>query len=241
LFRNPSLTNFKPLGDYFADAHAGKLPAVAFISLAQHEHPPLDVRAGEYSVARIVTALRKGTNWKDSVLFLTYDENGGYYDHARPPAAPSPDGIPPGRCADLNNPPISRTPGKGSGCELSSKAQRELCATARPGERCADFVQFGFRDPLIAISPFAKRNYVSHTPNDQTSILALIERRFLGNAHLTARDASARSIEDLFDFTNSPSRDADVPQALAPPAVPSDSGCAVAGAPASTSDVRRGH
>jgi phospholipase C len=138
LFRDPSLRNFKSLREYFADARAGKLPAIVFISLAQHEHPPLDVRAGEYSVARVVTALRTSPNWKDSVLLFTYDENGGYYDHARPPAAPSPDGISPGRCADLNKPPIPRTPGKGSGCELSAEAQREVCAMARAGERCCN-------------------------------------------------------------------------------------------------------
>jgi phospholipase C len=32
-------------------------------------------------------------NWKDSALFLTYDEHGGYYDHVAPPAAPAPDNI----------------------------------------------------------------------------------------------------------------------------------------------------
>jgi phospholipase C len=109
------------------------------------------------------------------------------------------------------------------------------------GERCADLTQFGFPDPLIAISPFAKRNYVSHVPNDQTSILALIEKRFLSNEHMTAHDASARSIEDLFDFVNSPSRDADVSQALAPTATPADAGCSVATTPVGRSNIRVEH
>jgi phospholipase C len=225
LFRPRSLRNFRPLSRYFEDARIGRLPGVAFISLAQHEHPPLNVRAGEYYVAKVVTALRDSPNWKDSILFLTYDEYGGYYDHAKPPLAPSPDHLSPGRCADLNDPPRSRIPGNGSGCELSAQAQRVLCAMAGPGHSCADFVQFGFRDPLIAVSPFARPHYVSHVPNDQTSILALIEKRFLGDQHLTARDSGATSLEDMFDFNRSPSVGSAVARTLAPAPTASDPGC----------------
>jgi phospholipase C len=224
LFREPSLPNFKLIGDFFGDARAGELPQVAFISLVQHEHPPLDIRAGEHAVAKIAAAVRASPNWKDTILFLTYDENGGFYDHVRPPAAPSPDGIPPGRCADLSNPPASRTPGNGAHCELSLVAQRELCPAA--DDHCADFTLMGFRDPLIVVAPFARPHYVSHAPNDQTSIVALIEKRFLANEHLTARDAAADSIEDLFDFANAPSRDAPVAATLAPAPRSDDPGCA---------------
>ncbi len=37
--------------------------------------------------SQIITALRNSPSWNDSILFLTYDENGGYYDHVMPPAA----------------------------------------------------------------------------------------------------------------------------------------------------------
>ncbi|MBV9285271.1 MAG: phosphoesterase, partial [Acidimicrobiia bacterium] len=40
-------------------------------------------------------ALMKSPNWSSSALFLTYDENGGFYDHVPPPAAVTPDDIPP--------------------------------------------------------------------------------------------------------------------------------------------------
>lgn len=223
LFRDPSLPNFKLIENFFADARAGSLPHVAFISLAQHEHPPLDIRAGEYAVARIVAALRASPNWNDSILFLTYDENGGFYDHARPPAAPSPDGIPPGQCADLSHPPVSKTPGQGAHCILSLMAQRILCPAA--DGHCADFTLAGFRDPLIVVSPFARAHYVSHVSNDQTSILAVIEKRFLANQHLTARDAAAASLEEMFDFAQAPSREAKVAATLAPAPKPEDPGC----------------
>jgi phospholipase C len=229
LFRDPSLPNFKPIKAFFADARAGTLPSVAFISLAQHEHPPLDVRDGEYVVATVVAALRASPNWKDSLLFLTYDENGGYYDHVRPPAAPPPDSIPPGQCADLSNLPASEKPGGGAGCAGSAAAQGELCAMAKVGERCAGFDQLGFRDPLVAISPFARPHYVSHVKNDQTAILALIEDRFLGALRLTARDAAAGSLLDMFDFIRVPSLNADVPTNLAPAPRPNDPGCAPVG------------
>ena len=87
---------------------------------------------------------------------------------------------------------------------------------------CADFNQLGMRVPLIAVSPFSKPHYVSHTTGDHTSLLALIEKRFFGDdAHLTARDANASTLEDLFDFDHSPSLDAAVSPELAPaPAAP---------------------
>ena len=72
---------------------------------------------------------------------------------------------------------------------------------------------------------------------DHTSLLALIERRFLRpdpNAaddegqtpHLTARDAHAYTLEDFFDFNHSPSLNAPVEPSLAVPASPSDPGLA---------------
>jgi phospholipase C len=60
--------------------------------------------------------------------------------------------------------------------------------------------------PLIAVSPFSKRHYVSHVEVDHTALLALIEKRFLAGASLTKRDANAGSLEDMFDFNHAPSR-----------------------------------
>jgi phospholipase C len=64
----------------------------------------------------------------------------------------------------------------------------------------------------MAVSPFSKARYVSHVVADHTSMLALIEKRFLGGGeYLTARDRYASTLEDLFDFDSAPSHDSPVP------------------------------
>ena len=177
-------------------------------------------------MASVINAVRSGPNWKDSIVIWTYDEHGGYYDHVTPPSAISPDGIPPGKCADRSNPPTSETPGNGAQCSDSAQAEQMLCAEVLSGETCINsFDQYGIRVPFVVISPFSRPSYVSHTVGDHTSILALIEKRFTANAHLTARDANANDLEDLFDFTNAPSMNANVAPSVAPAPQPSDPGC----------------
>jgi len=64
-----------------------------------------------------------------------------------------------------------------------------------------DFTMTGTRVPNMIISPFSKKNFVSHTPMDYTAFLKLIETRF-GLAPLTARDGSMPDMTEFFDFTN---------------------------------------
>src|SRR5262249_21721948 len=208
-----------PLSDFFADAAAGMLPAVSFVDSTQigamenDEHPPTDIRSGEFFVWKIVDAVRNSPNWSDSVIFFTYDEHGGFYDHVAPPAAPqgdalNPDGINPGQCEDLSNEPNSETPGGGAQCSISQSDALAICpaftATGPYPANCANFNQLGFRVPFVAVSPFSKPQYVSHTIGDHTSMLAFIEKRFLGSQHLTARDQDANTLEDMFDFDTAP-------------------------------------
>jgi phospholipase C len=241
----------KPVTMFATDAASGTLPAVAFVDPSfvadqaingsqyeTDEHPPNDIRAGEYFVSQIITALRNSPSWHDSILFLTYDEHGGFYDHVKPPAALqgnalTPDGIAPGQCADASNPPASEEPGGGANCADSKTMDAPmLCSAFTPTgtypASCATFDQLGFRLPLIAVSPFAKPHYVSHVIGSHTSLLALIEKRF-SLPSLTARDANANDLEDLFDFDSSPSLSAMVgtaPLPRQPPAVtPGDPGC----------------
>ena len=89
---------------------------------------------------------------------------------------------------------------------------------------CANFNQLGFRVPFVVVSPFAKPGYVSHTIGDHTSMLAFIEKRFTGSAFMTARDQNADTLEDMFDFSTSPSLTTTFPMAPAPS--PTDPGCA---------------
>jgi phospholipase C len=237
-FRNP-LTDphFRPITAFFAAAQAGTLPAVAFVDAArggpplnlpesdEHPGPNSDLRLGQQFVAQVVSAVRNGPNWADSIVFITYDEHGGFYDHVAPPAAPqggarTPDGIAPGQCADASHLPASAAPGGGQNCTASAMIEASFCpgftaAGSFPG-RCAAFNQLGFRVPFIAVSPFAKPHYVSHTVGVHASLLALIEKRFLHNEHLTLRDAYADTLEDLFDFSGAPSLEAPVFPELAP-------------------------
>jgi phospholipase C len=60
--------------------------------------------------------------------------------------------------------------------------------------------KLGPRVPLVAISPWAKRHYVSHVVHDHTAITRFIETIFDLPA-LTARDANSDALMDLFDFS----------------------------------------
>jgi phospholipase C len=224
LVHNPDPPHFQPLASFMSQASSGDLPSVAFVdfSLNNSEHPPFDLRAGQAMVAEVIDAVRSGPNWKDSIIIWTYDEHGGFYDHVTPPSAVPPDSIPPGLCADASNP----TPGHGAQCSDSALEQLALCKQAHPGEACiSSFNQYGIRVPFVAISPFAKPSYVSHTLGDHTSIVALIEKRFTNNKHMSARDAHANDLEDLFDFDGAPSMSANVAPSLAIPPSSSDPGC----------------
>jgi phospholipase C len=57
--------------------------------------------------------------------------------------------------------------------------------------------------PLLVVSPFTKKNYVSHTVADYTAILKLIETRF-NIPSLTQRDAAQMDMTEFFDFQNVP-------------------------------------
>lgn len=68
-----------------------------------------------------------------------------------------------------------------------------------------DYTSLGFRVPMIAISPYVKPHLVSHTQYTYGSILKFVEETFeLGSLGTT--DATASSIEDVFDFKRSPSK-----------------------------------
>jgi phospholipase C len=73
--------------DYFTDLESGKLPQVSFLISESmiDEHPQLDIRLGLLVMEEAINALMQSRVWKNSVLFLTYDEGGGYFDHVAPP------------------------------------------------------------------------------------------------------------------------------------------------------------
>ncbi|AZC20758.1 acid phosphatase [Pseudomonas sp. CMR5c] len=73
---------------FFADAEAGKLPAVTFYkpqgNLNLHAGYA-DVAAGDRHLDRALKVLRESPQWKNMVVVVTFDENGGWWDHVAPP------------------------------------------------------------------------------------------------------------------------------------------------------------
>ncbi|MGH8919172.1 MAG: alkaline phosphatase family protein, partial [Actinomycetes bacterium] len=70
----------------------------------------------------------------------------------------------------------------------------------QPGESTYDgFRRYGFRVPAVVVSPYAKRDHVSHVLYDHTSVLAMVERKWNLPA-LTYRDANANDLTDFLDL-----------------------------------------
>lgn len=73
---------------FFEAAKNGTLPAVSFVkpSGLENEHPgQSSINAGENHAVKLINAVLNGPNGKDAVIILTYDENGGFWDHVAPP------------------------------------------------------------------------------------------------------------------------------------------------------------
>jgi phospholipase C len=74
--------------EFIAAARAGTLPAVSFVKpLGEHnEHPGYaNVMTGERHVMELLRALRSSPEWNKTAVIVTYDENGGFWDHVSPP------------------------------------------------------------------------------------------------------------------------------------------------------------
>jgi phospholipase C len=176
--------HFRTIREYYEDATAGRLPFFAWVESsfggaeATDEHAPADVQVGQAFVARVIHGLSTSPQWPRSILFLMYDEHGGFFDHVPPPAACPPD------------------------------AERPRIDGIHAGSQ---FDRLGVRVPFIAVSPFARRHYVSHKTYSHTSVLRFVQARADLPA-LGGRDANADPPFDLFDFSH--------PEFLEPPALP---------------------
>ncbi|XP_030454528.1 non-specific phospholipase C2-like [Syzygium oleosum] len=99
------LLKFRPYGISFAaDARRGKLPNYAVIEQrymdtkeepASDDHPSHDVYQGQMLVKEVYETLRASPQWNQTLLLITYDEHGGFFDHVPTPVhgVPSPDDI----------------------------------------------------------------------------------------------------------------------------------------------------
>ncbi|MHB8388791.1 MAG: phospholipase C [Acidobacteriaceae bacterium] len=85
---NPAdMARLVPLQRYFADLKSGTLPQVSWIipDFQDSEHPPEPLDQGMWYVTRVINALMQSPYWKNTVIVLTWDDYGGFYDHVPPP------------------------------------------------------------------------------------------------------------------------------------------------------------
>jgi len=63
---------------------------------ANDDHPSHDLSEGQFLLKEVYESLRASPQWNETLLVITYDEHGGFYDHVPTPTrhVPSPDGIP---------------------------------------------------------------------------------------------------------------------------------------------------
>jgi phospholipase C len=100
--RDDRLGHFKRFHKFHEDLENGELADYTFIEprfinfhhwKANDQHPPHNVRLGEYLIAEVYDTLRTSRYWEKSLLVVLYDEHGGFYDRVPPPDhVPSPDG-----------------------------------------------------------------------------------------------------------------------------------------------------
>jgi phospholipase C len=88
-FANFDITgNIHPFTDFTTDAMDGKLPPVVYIDPFfnfNDDHPPTHPINGQALIATVYNALASSPHWENCLLVITYDENGGFFDHVSPP------------------------------------------------------------------------------------------------------------------------------------------------------------
>src|SRR5215831_459312 len=155
----------------------GLLPNVSFVDPAfdteangtsADDHPLADIRLGERFIADAYHALASAGYLDSTVLVVTFDEWGGFFDH-----------VPPPQVIDDTDPADVDHTGDG--------------ATPTDGQLIPDYRQLGFRVPAIVVSNLAPRRADHRGPFEHTSTLKLIESTF-GLHSLTARDAHALNL-----------------------------------------------
>lgn len=94
-------SHYTSMADFYKDARgpADKFPDYTFIEPRyfspneNDQHPPSDIAPGDQLIANVYNALRGNEAlWKSTLLVVTYDEHGGFFDHVPPPATIAPDG-----------------------------------------------------------------------------------------------------------------------------------------------------
>jgi phospholipase C len=138
---------------FAADVAANTLPSVSWIMspLAECEHPAAPPSYGEYLISEILSTLVSNPDvWAKTVLFVVYDENGGFFDHVPPVTAPA-----------------------GTAGEWLTVDTLPSAASGIRGP-----VGLGFRVPCLVVSPFSAGGFFCSETFDHTSLLRFIGKRF---------------------------------------------------------------
>jgi phospholipase C len=88
-----------PTAQFYSQAQAGTLPNICFVDppfkdggggdgASADEHPHGDVRLGQAFMSDVVHAFMESPQYRRGVLFINYDEWGGFFDHVRPHFVP---------------------------------------------------------------------------------------------------------------------------------------------------------
>jgi phospholipase C len=194
-------------GDFQADVAAGTLPQVSWVlaPLISSEHPPAPEEYGEVVAANVLSTLVSNPGvWAKTALLITYDENGGFFDHVPPPVAPS---------------------GTAGEFLTASPLPSDAAGVAGP-------IGLGFRVPLLVVSPFSRGGFVCHDTFDHTSLLRFLEARFGAEVpNLTAwRRSVTGDLTSAFNFVKVDSSVPALPQPSAADSRVTTGNCAV-GAP----------
>src|SRR5258708_25158620 len=133
------------------------------IFVTDSEHPPAPIEWGEDFVRMAVSAFTASPQWSKSAMLITYDENGGFFDHVKPPT------------------PAAHTPGE----YMPRRPAPTLPAFAESANgKYLDPIVLGFRVPMLVVSPFSRNPNPGGAPMvcsdtfDHTSTLRFLETVF---------------------------------------------------------------
>ncbi|MFF7159995.1 phosphocholine-specific phospholipase C [Streptomyces sp. NPDC008086] len=175
-----------------ADVKAGKLPQISWIAAPEafSEHSNWPSNYGAWYIAQVLDALTANPEvWSKTALFITYDENDGFFDHVVPPL-----------------PPKDASRGK-------STVDVSLDLYKGDSNRPAGPYGLGPRVPMLVVSPWSKGGYVCSETLDHTSILRFMERRFgVKETNISPwRRAICGDLTSAFDFSRKDTRPAALP------------------------------
>ncbi|WP_405726870.1 phospholipase C, phosphocholine-specific [Streptomyces sp. NBC_01537] len=177
-------TNAKAGDGFFdvlkADVKAGKLPEVSWVVAPEAftEHPNWPANYGAWYVSQVLDALTADPEvWAKTALFITYDENDGFFDHVVPPSADA--------------------------ARSTADTTGELFAPSGTDSHVAGPYGLGQRVPMLVVSPWSKGGWVNSQVFDHTSIVRFIERRFgVHEPNISAwRRAVCGDLTTAFDFS----------------------------------------